>query len=407
MPTRTSPEASLRLWTPSFLVLMLAGFANFFSQGVVAPLLPRYVKDELGGSDLVVGVVVALIAVSAIIARPSAAAISNRRGRRLLVVSGAAISGTSILLYAVAPSLVVLVPARLLTGVGQALYFTGAATMVTELAPDSRRGEAVSFFSVSVYLGAGLGPALGESIQQASSIAWGFVAAGVIGLTGSVVGLRTRETLDPDDRETDGVRFSISTAALAPGLVLALGMLGSVGFAAFMPLYADELGLDGAQWVFLVYALTVIVVRIFGARLPDVLGPARSGTLATVIIAIGLGCIAVVHRPIGLYAGTVVFALGISFHYPSLMTLVVNRATARERSAVVATFTAFFDVATGLGGLLMGSAATVGGYRAAFATGAVSALVALVLLRLVVLAPGRDATVADGGSGPLPVLRDP
>ena len=67
---------------------------------------------------------------------------------------------------------------------------------------------------------------------------------------------------------------------------------------------------------------------------------------------------------------------------------------------MVATFTAFFDVAAGLGGVLMGLAATAGGYRAAFATVAVCALGALAVLRLVVLSPERIASAGDG-----PVVR--
>ncbi|HWL44789.1 MAG TPA: MFS transporter [Ilumatobacter sp.] len=400
-PGADAMPAPRPLWTAQFAVLLLCGLANFTAIGAVSPLVPRYVKDELGASDFMVGLLVAIYAVSAVLVRPGAAGLSNRRGRRVLVVSGAAISGVSLILYAVAPNFIALVPARLLTGVGQALYFTGAATMVAELAPENRRGEAVSYFSVAVYLGTGFGPLLGELLRDAASVATGFVAAGVVGLSAAAIGTRTTETLTPAQRVVGRSRFEFNRAALAPGMVLALGMVANVVFASFMPLYADELGMSGVGLVYAVYAVTIIGVRVLGARLPDVLGPGLAGTLATVIIAIGMALIAVVRSEVTLYIGAVVFAIGISFHYPSLMALVVNRASAEERSGAVASFTAFFDVASGIGGLLVGAVVTFGGYRSAFATAALCAVAGLFLLRTVVLRqPGP--TAPSPGSAPIP-----
>ncbi len=150
--------------------------------------------------------------------------------------------------------------------------------------------------------------------------------------------------------------------------------------------------MGGPQWVFLTFAVTVIVVRALGASLPDVLGPGRSGTIATVTIAAGMSTIAVFATPGALYLGAVVFALGVSFHYPSLMSLVVSRTTKRERSSAIATFTAFFDIAMGAGGVAIGVAAVVGGYRATFAAAAFAAAAGLAVLRLAVLRPADGTT---------------
>ena len=49
-------------------------------------------------------------------------------------------------------------------GIGEAAFFVGAATMITDLAPDDRRGEAISYWSVAIYGGLAFGPALGEIV---------------------------------------------------------------------------------------------------------------------------------------------------------------------------------------------------------------------------------------------------
>ena len=171
-----------------------------------------------------------------------------------------------------------------------------------------------------------------------------------------------------------------------------------------MPLYTEQqLDLSGSQYVFLLYAGIVLTVRLLGARLPDRLGALRSGSIATVFIAMGLGIVALVPTPAGLYGGTVVLAVGMALQYPALMAMAVNRATDEDRASVVGTFTASFDLAQGAGGLILGSVAALAGYRAAFAGGALCAVGAFVLLQLVV---GRDAGAAPAGTRPSDLLAD-
>jgi len=151
------------LVTLRFATVVASGICYFLSIGVVIPAIPRYVKHRLDGGDLAVGIVVGALFVGAVILRPLAGRIGDRYGRRLLVIGGAFTVGVSMLCYALADSIPALVGARVITGVGEAAFFVGAATMITDLAPVERRGEAISYWSVAVYSGFAFGPAIGSS----------------------------------------------------------------------------------------------------------------------------------------------------------------------------------------------------------------------------------------------------
>jgi MFS family permease len=121
-------------------------------------------------------------------------------------------------------------------------------------------------------------------------------------------------------------------------------------------------------------------VRLFGARLPDVLGHVRCATLALLILTAGFATMAGWAEPAGLFAGTALMALGQSLAFPALVTLAVGRAPAAERGAVIGTFSAFVDVAIVGGAAGLGVIVAASGYRAAFLASAIAAAAGLPLL---------------------------
>ncbi|MFN8035855.1 MAG: MFS transporter [Acidimicrobiia bacterium] len=368
-----------RLVTPRFAVVTFAGLAYFVALGVVLPVLPHYVEDELHGGDVAVGIAVGAFALGAVLLRPWAGRLGDSIGRRALMVGGALIVGVSIAMYSLTSSLASLSACRFLTGVGEAAFFVGAATTIADMAPVERRGEAVSYFSVAVYGGLAFGPVIGETVLDHSHFDRVWLTATVLALLASVLGLAV---VDPPRASVDVEhRHLLHRAALGPGTVLALGLVGLAGFTAFLPLYVTEIGLTQSRFVFLLYGTLILAVRIVGARLPDVLGPIRAGTAALSAGGAGLLTMAAIPSLGGLLAGTVIFAAGMSLLFPALLTLALTGIGEHERASVVGTFSTFFDLSQGTGALILGVVAETAGYRGAFAAGGLLAFVGLVTLR--------------------------
>ena len=193
-----------------------------------------------------------------------------------------------------------------------------------------------------------------------------------------LVGLATREVARTGARAEKG--HLIHRAAVLPGTVLFLGLIPLAGFAAFMPLYAeDTLGIKAGP-IFLLYGVLVLVVRIFGARLPDRLGARVSGTGALVFSGLGIAIMAIWPTVAGLVAGTVVFAAGMSLMYPALLLMSLVGVPENERASVVGTFSSFFDLSQGIGAPICGLAVVLAGDRGAFAAGAITAAFGLFVL---------------------------
>jgi len=377
---REQPAA--RLITREFSLLLLAALGAFLSLGMTLPVLPYFVRS-LGGDDLAIGVVVGSMAVSAVMVRPfTAPAIQNWGFKRLVLLGGVAgaLAGAA---YALADSFAVLLALRLATGAALAVMFVACIARVMETAPAEHRSAASSYFSVAPYLGLGLGPVIGQPVYDALGFDATFLLAGAVQLAGTLPILLTPNHRSPGERAP---RFH--GAAVGPGSVLALGIIGVVAFNAYIPLYVRELHGTNPAWMFLCYSVIVLATRIFAAGLPDRIGAIRAGTIATIGIVIGLVVIAAAPSPLWIYLGILPLGTGIAFQYPGLMALTISRVEESERAAAVSTFTMFFDVATGIGGLIVGQAAALGGYRAAFAAAACCSVLGLVLLRTVVARGG-------------------
>jgi MFS family permease len=363
------------------VLITLSTFAYFVSVGTLYPTLPRYVEGPLGGGSISVGLAIGAFSLAAVVLRPVVGRVGDTRGRRLLILAGAALVGTSVAAYVLVTNLMTLLLLRLVTGAGEAAFYVGAASAINDLAPEERRGEALSFFSLALYAGIALGPVLGESVLNHTHFDSAWITSAVCAFVAFVLALGI-----PDTREEHegGARSTsiIHPAALLPGTILAAGIVGLTGFNSFIPLYVWTLGMTGSRLVFVTFSAVVLLVRGFGAQLPDRWGARLSARAALITSAAGLALIAMWAHPVGLFAGTVIFALGQALAFPALMTIAIRGAPSSERGSVVGTFTAFFDLAYGVGAIGLGAVVSLAGYRGMFAAASAAAVGGLGLLFL-------------------------
>jgi MFS family permease len=371
-----------RLLSKPFVLVVLAEFAACLAIGMLLVVLPVYADGPLDAGSVGVGLAVAAVSPALLVFQPIAGRIGDRRGRRILIVVGAFVAAGSIAAYTAADSLESLVVLRVVSGIGEGLILVGGATMITDLAPESRRGEAVSLYSLGLWGGFAIGPLLGEAIlgDERYDAVW-LAAAGCCVLAGAI-GLALPETRPVATTEEKSSSRLIHPAAIRPGVVLIALLFAFAGFGAFVALYARDLGLDGGGAVFLVFSAGVGATRVVARRVPDRLGAKRTSGSALVLVSAGLLTIGVWNTSVGLFTGTVVFAVGHAFAFPALMTLAVSGAPAAERSSVVGTFSACAEIGFAVGAISLGAIAAVAGYDGVFVVCSVAPLLgALVLVR--------------------------
>lgn len=382
---------SERMVTPRFLLVTAATLAYYTCVGIFIPTLPVFIKNGLGGGEAMIGAAGVVFSGSAVLFRPLLTWVGNTWGRRTMMVTGSVVGALGALSLVVVDATWQILPLRALMGVGEAALFVGAAILVVELSPEARKAEAASYLSVSVFGGLSVGPIIGEWVmgdvaEGSRGLASGHydavwvvsaVAAGVAALVSFTVPAFVGE------RPTN-VRRRISwfhPSAVLPGTILALGMAAWTSFTSFVPTFAKSIGLSGSAGFFTAYSILCLFIRLFGAKFPARVGLRRSVVMAMWFLFGGVTSVWVLGNSFGIWMGTIFFALGVSFFYPSLLAMSVEGIDGDDRVEVVASFTSFFEIGGVIGGLALGLVGQMFGERSTFLGGIVFAVLGLTLLK--------------------------
>lgn len=377
----SAPLGADRLMSREFATLMVTASVFFLATGAVNALLPKFVVDELGGTEATAGFVMGSAAFSALATRIWFGRTADRRGARRILVLGAGLGAVAFVLLAAASTVAGAVAARLVLGASGAAMVTGATMLGIQLAPPARRSQAVALVLVSFHAGMGLGPTFAEWLLNLRSYAWVWtVAAGFSVASGGLAMLLSFRPGDPNAEPSPMIHRN----ALLPGVVTLFGVFAFNGFMTFLPLYTREVGMSDAGLAFLVASATMVLIRTALGRVPDVVGPIRAGSGALVLTVGAMIVVALWATPTGVVVGAALVAAGLSLQSPSFIAIAVDGVSDRERGSAMATFTAFYDVAGAVVGPMLGLIVTNAGYRTAFLTTAVLAAVGLLILHLVV-----------------------
>lgn len=354
--------------------IFLTALLCFLSIGAALPTLPVYVKGPLHSGDLAVGVVVGAFALTSVVCRPLAGRQSDRRGRRIVMLSGALAMTLGGVLYLLSHSVATLVVARLVVGAGEGTVYTAGATWAVDLAPEGQRGFALGLFGLAVWGGLSLGPLAGELLRSHSGYDSVWTLTIALPAAAALLATRLPEPAVPALSPEAEREVLLPPAAHRPGVALALANIGYAALAGFVVLALKARGIGGGATVFTAFAVAVFAARLVLSRVPDRAGARRTATAAGLAEALGLTVIALAHSLVIALLGALIVGIGFSMLFPSLALMVVGEVEDDRRGTAMGAFTAFFDIGVGLGGPIAGLTASLAGYPAVFYLSAVAAL---------------------------------
>ena len=375
------------LW--STVVLDLIGF------GIVLPILPLW-AEGLGASARVVGVILAAYSVAQLIGAPVLGRLSDRIGRRPLLVLALAGSAVGHVVTGLAGSVAVLVLARLLDGFSGSSVSVAFAS-VADLAEPAERPRLFGLLGAGFAVGLILGPALGSLAALGGHRIPFFAAAGLCALNAATAWWRLPETAPQPDaaRPRESVRETIALLLRGGqlGRLLLVSLLAGLAFNAFESTFSlvgeRRLGMTVTTAGLLFAGLGLVVATTQGAVVPRLvkkLGARPAMRLALGLLIVGCLLLAPSRGWLLLIVGTIVLVVGYSLLSPAISSELAGLADPSRRGATFGLSQSTSALSRLVGPVAATTLLDVGGTGAPYLAGAALGVAALTVV-VAVIAP--------------------
>ena len=380
-----SDAAPVHLSRPA-LGVIAALFCGYLCVGLPLPVIPLFVHDKLGFSNLVVGLVIGIQFLATVLTRGYAGRLTDHHGGKRSALQGSAVCALGGLFYLVAAmpglspatSLAVVVLGRLAAGFGESQFVTGCVSWSIASVGPQRAGMSMSWTGIAMFAALAIGAPIGMTLYQSYGLQAAMIACIVTPLFAGVVAWSEVSYTSPAGRRLPFTK--VIGQILREGLGLMLQGVGLSGLTAFASLYFAEQNWGHAGLVMTAFGIGFIFVRVTLGSLPDRMSGYRVAFWSLVVEAIGQAMIWGAPYEIVVLAGALVTGLGCALVFPALGVEALKRVLPANRGSAMGAFVAFLDIAYGVSGPVAGVIASQFGYAAVYLFGAVCALLGAALV---------------------------
>ena len=360
---------SMRQRRASVVFVLITLFIDVLGMGLVTPILPRLVQSLLGGevaqASFVFGVLVSVYAVMQFFFAPVLGALSDRFGRRPIILLALLGLGCDYVLLSLAPSIWWLVAGRIIAGACGAT-FTPAGAYIADVSPPEKRAANFGLLGVAFGLGFIAGPALGGFLG-ATSLRLPFVVCAGLTFVNFLFGLLVMpESLRAENRRAINVRQMNPFGALQ-------AVWRHRAVAMLVPVYAAaQLAQQGLQSVWVPYTtyrygwdvagvgLSLAIVGLLfafsqGALVRPMVG--RFGEQRTLLIALSVAVVGMLLFGLAsqgwmMYVVTGVYCAGLGLLNPAVQGLMSRSVPANEQGLLGGAMTSVMTAAAIVGPLV-------------------------------------------------------
>lgn len=283
--------------------------------------------------------------------------------------------------YNLASTIVLLAVLRVIHGVTWAVSTTAVGTAITDIIPDSRRGEGMGWYGMAMTIAMAIGPMIGLWVVQYYSFHGLFLLATLLSFMAVILSLITKMPFTPQKEKGKIQLFEKSVLSIT--VVVFFLSFAYGGITTFLPLFASSINVNPGTF-FLVYAIALTIVRPISGKLLDKYGEVSIILPALCITILAIVVLTMANGLTGIIIAATLYGMGFGSAQPALQAAMLTIVDPSKRGVANASFFTAFDLGIGLGAILLGFVSQMFGYRILFTASSVSAVIALLVFGMFV-----------------------
>ena len=369
-----------KLWTKNFISISIVNFVLMLSMFLLLVTMATYTTETYNASASTAGLVASIFIIGSLIGRLFGGKQIAKIGSKKMLISGIILFSIVTIFYFIPTNIYVLILIRLLHGIGVGIATTATGTIVSQVIPLSRRGEGISYFSLSTVLSTAIGPLIGLTLIAS----FGYTSIFIFSLVMGIVSLFLALPVDAPEieyvasSESRGFKFAsfFEKSAVPVSITMFVMAMAYSGILSFITTYATEIDLVKAgSFYFLVYAIIILMSRPFTGKMLDSRGGNSIAYPAMVFFAIGMLLLSQTHTSFTFLLAAAFIGLGYGNFQSTTQALAIKMTPPHRMGLANSTYFIFLDLGLGLGPFLLGYLVPVIGYRGLYLS-----LVALIVV---------------------------
>ncbi|WP_422447718.1 MFS transporter [Thermoanaerobacterium sp. DL9XJH110] len=340
--------------TRNFVYDLIATVAFLATYYVMMPVFPIYML-KLGIDKFTIGVIIAFFSFSSLVARPLGGTWVDGMGRRRLMLLSIALFFLTPLLLRFPVIPVGFSLAQMVYGFTVGAFTVAATTFVADISSPATVAQFMGYHSIACITAKGLAPALGVKLMEIYGFDGPVITTVILALIAALFAFLLRDAGGKaEERRSYGfTEVLIKKNVYLPTLVLFCGLVTFGAISAMLPVFADERGISGIEYFFVINTVAVVATRL-------VMGPWSNRHLeklvavSLVLLTVSFVSMSFVSNFYQLIAVAIVYGLGYAVLFPVLSALLVLNISVDYRGMALGIYTAAFDLGVAMGAMLGG-----------------------------------------------------
>ncbi len=382
-----------RLVTSSYCLILAANFLLYFAFYLILPILPFYLTEIFHTGSAAIGVILSCYTIASLCIRPFSGYLLDTLARKPLYLVAYFVFVSIFAGYMLAGVLSLFVMFRVLHGLAFGMVTVAGNTIVIDITPSSRRGEAVGYYGLMNNTAMSFGPMIGLFMHETCSFQTIFACSLLSGTVGFFAACLVKAPAKPPvKREPISLDRFVLLKGIPAGITLLLLSIPYGMTSTYVAMYAKEIGISLSSGLFFTFmAIGMAVSRMFSGKQVD------RGRI-TQVIMLGLylvsvcffilsACGAMMHMAPDLtnvlfFMVALLLGVGFGTMFPAFNTLFVNLAPNSQRGTATSTYLTSWDVGLGIGLVSGGYIAQVTSFDMAYFVGACLTVVSILYFKL-------------------------